>query len=324
MDPDRHHLPAVQAIRSASRDMVRELGFMNRHLAGTDLTASQVHALIELDRHPSLPAATLTALLRLDKSATSRLAADLERRGLVKAHTGGADRRVKPLALTASGRAKVREIHRTAGGQVAAAVQRLSAAQGGMVAEGLRLYAGALRATRAGESVPEARDDPRVSIASGYQPGAIGEVVALQGRYYARHAGFGAFFEQQVADEMAQFMRRFDPRADGFWLARRGGWSLGSVSIDASRRNSAGARLRWFIVDESLQGTGVGSRLIAAALAHCDKMGFRKIYLTTFAGLDAARHLYERHGFVLRSEAKGAQWGRQKLEQRFERVVKKG
>ena len=39
---------------------------------------------------------------------------------------------------------------------------------------------------------------------------------------------------------------------------------------------------------------------------------------TTFAGLDAARHLYERAGFVLCQESEGDHWGRTVMEQTFE------
>jgi DNA-binding MarR family transcriptional regulator/GNAT superfamily N-acetyltransferase len=305
----------ISSIRSASRDMVRELGFMNRHLAGTDLTASQVHALIEIEHAPGLRAVELKALLRLDKSAVSRLVSDLEGRGLVRAQSGRADRRAKSLSLSAQGRAMVGRIHGHAEAQVVEAVQRVPAAGGEVIAHGLRLYADALRGA---VSASGTTGESEVTLTAGCLPGAIGDVVALHGRYYAGH-GLGARFEALVAEELGEFMRRFDSKYDGFWLARRGGWTLGSVSVDASRRAREGARLRWFIVDPSAHGQGVGRRLVEAALGHCDKMGYRRIYLTTFAGLDAARHLYERHGFRLVSQARDSHWGRAKLEQRFER-----
>ena len=43
------------------------------------------------------------------------------------------------------------------------------------------------------------------------------------------------------------------------------------------------------------------------------------VWLTTFAGLDAARALYERHGFRLVSESDIDQWSGGVREQRFER-----
>jgi len=43
--------------------------------------------------------------------------------------------------------------------------------------------------------------------------------------------------------------------------------------------------------------------------------------LWTFQGLDAARRLYEAHGFVLVEQWSGDQWGQAMVEQRFERVI---
>jgi hypothetical protein len=42
------------------------------------------------------------------------------------------------------------------------------------------------------------------------------------------------------------------------------------------------------------------------------------VYLWTFEGLDAARHLYEKSGFRLALQKRGAQWGAEVNEQRFE------
>ena len=312
-------LGVVRHVRAVSRSLVRELGFMNRHIAGTDLTPSQVHALIELDLHPKMQAAALKDLLRLDKSATSRLVADLLERGYVRASTVKADGRARPLALTAGGRAVVKQIHRTANKQVITALEKLTTAQRGVVANGLQFYAGALNSSRSGAGPFQLSD---VSIASGYAPGVIGDVVAAHGRYYAKHTGFGAFFEEQVASELAEFFSRFDPECDGFLAARRADALLGSIAIDARKSNSDGARLRWFIVDDSCQGLGLGGRLLEAALAHCNERKYGRIYLTTFAGLDAARHLYEKHGFVLKKEVRDSHWGKEEIEQLFVRATR--
>jgi hypothetical protein len=44
------------------------------------------------------------------------------------------------------------------------------------------------------------------------------------------------------------------------------------------------------------------------------------VYLTTFAGLDPARHLYEKWGFNLIEEEENNSWGVSMKEQMFERV----
>jgi GNAT superfamily N-acetyltransferase len=141
---------------------------------------------------------------------------------------------------------------------------------------------------------------------TGYTPGALGRVVELHGTYYAEHWGLGLYFEAKVAAEMGAFMGRFDPAHDGAWFAEVGGQVAGGIVIDGGRADGEGSRLRWFIVDPAYQGRGLGGRLMDAAMTFCREKGFRRVYLTTFAGLDAARHLYEKHGFTLCGEEDAA------------------
>jgi GNAT superfamily N-acetyltransferase len=151
----------------------------------------------------------------------------------------------------------------------------------------------------------------------GYVPGSIGRIVEMHGTYYARNWRLGPVFEAQVARELGELMERFDAKRDGFWIARDGDEVAGCVAIDG-RGAPAAARLRFFIVDESRRGTGLGARLMRAALEFCRDAGFHSVFLTTFAGLDAARKLYERHGFVLAGQKPDRSWGAEVLAQRFE------
>ena len=165
-----------------------------------------------------------------------------------------------------------------------------------------------------------------VEIVEGYVPGAIGRVAELHGSYYHRNWGFGLEFEAKVARELADFLEGFDPARDGFWAAVESGRVQGSISIDARRAhgNSVGngkgdgAHLRWFIVAQSLAGSGVGTRLLRAAIDLCRLRAYARVYLWTFEGLSAARHLYESNGFRMVEQRRGAQWGTEVNEQRFQ------
>jgi len=151
----------------------------------------------------------------------------------------------------------------------------------------------------------------------GYFPGAIGRIVELHGRYYAREWRFGRYFEAKVANELGELLARFDPAHDGFWIAAEGEEIAGGIAIDGSAEPGA-ARLRFFIVDDVHRGAGLGERLMRAALDFCRRTGQLHVFLTTFAGLDAARKLYERHGFVLNEERPHRAWGVDMTEQRFD------
>jgi GNAT superfamily N-acetyltransferase len=157
-----------------------------------------------------------------------------------------------------------------------------------------------------------------LTFCNGYLPGCIGRVAELHARYYSRHAGFGAYFESKVAREFSEFCERYDDVRDGLWLVLGDDRVQGSIVIDGSRANDEGAHLRWFIVSDELQGAGLGNRLMTSALDFCRGRNYGRVYLWTFAGLDAARHLYEKHGFRLLRQQRGTQWGSAVSEQCFE------
>ena len=159
-----------------------------------------------------------------------------------------------------------------------------------------------------------------VRILSGYIPGAIGKVVELHGTYYAQQWGFGLFFEAKVATGLARFLSRFDERHDGFWVTVHDQRIVGSITIDGSEAAMKGAHLRWFILDSEYQGKGIGKQLIGEAMRFCKEKNFQRVYLSTFAGLDSARHLYEQWGFKLLEEKVGNTWGLRVREQVFEWV----
>lgn len=306
--------PAViEDIRTLSRALVRDWGFMGGAFAGTDLSPSAVHALIEIEKG-GLTARDLGGLLRLEKSSVSRMLRKLVASGDVSETADDADGRVKLLSLTAEGRARVAAIHAFARRQVAGALERLGAGEDRVVLDGLRLYGKAL-----GEAADKGGNAPIVEIVAGYHPGLIARVTDMHMRYYAREHGLGRRFEALVAGGLADFCQRLDNPLNAIWTARREGMVVGSVAVDGEDMGEDVAHLRWFIVADGLRGGGAGKRLLDAALAFVDGHGFSETHLTTFAGLDAARHLYESRGFVLAEEKAGAQWGRELLEQRFVR-----
>jgi len=159
-------------------------------------------------------------------------------------------------------------------------------------------------------------------IITGYVPGSIGRVAELHGSYYAFHWGFGSYFEGKVATAMSEFMNRYDEGRDGFWTVPVDGRVEGSIAIDGMHAEAEGAHLRWFIMSDVLRGRGVGNRLMDTAIGFCREKGYPKVYLWTFEGLDAARHLYEKFEFELVEQFTGDQWGTEVEEQRFELILR--
>lgn len=308
--------PLIQQIRTASRLMVRELGFMNTTLAATHYSPSAVHTLLEVSVRGTITAAQLVTLLGLEKSSVSRMVARLLAAGELEERPCAEDARSKSLALTAKGHDTVATINAYGTRRVVEALAHLDEAQQRTVASGLAAYAQALAQCR---DAALAETTPPISLVTGYQPGAIGRIAQMHGEYYARHHDFGAFFEGKVASGVAEFATRLSSPVNQIWLAMREGKIVGSVAIDGEDLGQQQAHLRWFILDDSCRGTGIGRRLLSEAMAFCDSGQFSDVQLWTFKGLDAARKLYESFGFTLTREWQGDQWGKMMTEQQFTR-----
>lgn len=140
----------IDAIRAASRKMVRELGFMRTTLAGTDYSPSAVHAIMEIGARQSMTAAELAEFLNLEKSSISRMVRKLIEAGELKETVSRGDARAKLLTLTPRGKRTLASINDYGRQQVTSALKQLSDDQQQAVAAGLTAYARALEAHRVG------------------------------------------------------------------------------------------------------------------------------------------------------------------------------
>jgi DNA-binding MarR family transcriptional regulator len=139
----------IDDIRTASRQMVRELGFMDATIAATDYPPSAVHAILEIGMHGPMTSAQLADVLCLEKSSVSRMVRKLIDGGELRENSDADDARVKPLSLTQKGRRTLAALHDFGRRQVSGALNQLTNAERRTVREGLRLYARALKADRA-------------------------------------------------------------------------------------------------------------------------------------------------------------------------------
>lgn len=290
---------------------------MSQTLAGTDLSASAVHAVVEIGAAGRLSAKALSEKLLLEKSTVSRLVNSLVEGGELYEVRSETDARCKHLHLTRQGEQTLAAITRFATRQVSAAIAPLGLPSQRQILSGLEIYAAALKVSRtSGTAVTQ---DNRMVINQGYTPGIIGRIVEMHVSYYSRLAGFGAGFESKVANDLAAFVTRLAKPENEIWYAEKDGRIVGSIAIDGEDLGDGRAHLRWFIVDDGMRGAGVGKALIRIAMTFCDDHSFDETHLWTFSGLDVARALYESNRFSLAEEYLGGQWSTEVLEQRYVR-----
>jgi len=311
MAPQAPHL--IEDIRAASRKLVREFGFLEKTIAGTDLSGSGVHAIIEIGLTPGLTAKELGARLKLEKSTISRLLKSLETRCEIVQTQSKTDGRAFQLHLTPKGKETWIAINRFGDNQARTALANITGVDTATIANALTSYAQAL-----GSDVSNAApDETQFPVVEGYQTGMIGDISALHARTHGPIVGMGPAFESVVSQAMAGFMPRIDRPMNNSWSVLENETVIGSITIDGEDLGKNIAHLRWFILSERLRGKGLGKVLLKKALAHCDRLRFAEIHLWTLKGLDAARALYEKNGFDLAEEYLGDQWGQEVMEQKF-------
>lgn len=149
--------------------------------------------------------------------------------------------------------------------------------------------------------------------------------------FYGPHTsfGFGVVFEGKLASGLAALLPRLDGIRNQVWCAVQAagdgsekvvgvvwinGEDLNAKSTDGEQEDGKGgdggkkAHLRFFIVDDSARGKGVGKKLLTEAVNFCDEKGFEECQLWTFKGLSAARKLYDGLGFEIVSEVIAQPW----------------
>lgn len=313
--------PLISEIRVASRDLVRQFGLMNHNVAGTDLSLSAVHAIIEIGRAKTLSSKELSEKLLLEKSTISRMVRVLVNRGEISEVRSESDLRMKHLHLTPQGKKTLRAIDAFAEAQVSGALSQLDDPSQQRVIKGLRDYSDALKNASSGEGSVGSLES--IKIETGYVPTIIGRIIEMLQSHMNKHYGFGSGFESRIAGDLADFVSRLNSPQNEIWRAESGDRIVGSISIDGEDLGDGLAHLRWFVVSEEIRGGGTGHALLSRAIDFCDRRGFNEIQLWTVKGLDAARKLYESHGFKLVEEYAGDQWGAEVTEHKYVRHLPK-
>jgi ribosomal protein S18 acetylase RimI-like enzyme len=160
-----------------------------------------------------------------------------------------------------------------------------------------------------------------MDITHEFFPGAIGQIIQMHGMHYAKNWGFTSYFEAKVADQIAKFTQDKQD-TDLVLIAQDDQGVAASLILDLHDPESGtrGAHLRWFICADRCRGTGMGRKLMSLAVDHAEAHCNGKMWLTTFAGLEPALHLYRSFGFVLHAESEGDVWGTVVNEQEYHRA----
>jgi DNA-binding MarR family transcriptional regulator/N-acetylglutamate synthase-like GNAT family acetyltransferase len=298
----------VAGVRRFNRFYTRRIGVLQEGLLSTPFSLTEARVLYELAHREEATAGALARDLDLDAGYLSRILKGFEERRLIRRAPSQSDARQSLLVLTALGRAAFAPLDRRSQEQVGAMLGALSEQQQQKLVADMEEIEVLL-----GEQ-PHAQAP---YILRPHRPGDLGWIVHRHGALYADEYGWDERFEALVAEIVAQFLNRFDPKRERCWIAEREREILGSVLM--VRESDEVAKLRLLLVEPRARGLGIGRRLVEECLRFAKQAGYKRMNLWTNDVLVAARRIYEAAGFHLTAEEAHHSFGKDLVSQTWER-----
>ena len=158
-----------------------------------------------------------------------------------------------------------------------------------------------------------------IKIRTELKPGDIGYVTYLHGMLYEKEHGFGISFESYVAFGLHEFYQQYDRNKDCVWVAEHDNKIVGFLLLMHRPLNAA--QLRYFILDPTYRGIGLGKKLMGHYMDFFLNSKYSSSFLWTTHELYAAAHLYKKAGFVLTEEIDSTAFGKPLREQRYDLIL---
>jgi DNA-binding MarR family transcriptional regulator len=297
----------VEAIRRFNRLFTRRIGVLREGLLHSSYSLTEARVLFELANREELSASELVRELGLDPGYMSRTLGGLERQGLVEKVRSETDGRRRILSLTAEGEEAFKVLDSRSREEVSEMLGGLSEEEQRRLLEAMRTIEGIFE---------KGLKFSEPFVLRPHEPGDMGWVVYRHGVLYAGEYGWDERFEALVARIVAGFIDGYDPKKERCWIAEMGGDRVGCVFV--VKASDTVAKLRLLLVEPEARGVGLGSRLVEECIRFARNRGYEKLTLWTNSVLDAARHIYEEHGFVLVEEEEHHSFGHDLVGQNWE------
>ena len=276
----------IAALRRFNRFYTRKLGVLSEHFLQSPFSLTEARVLYELAQDGRTTAKAIGRALGLDAGYLSRILDRFARARLISRAASRADARQTLLALTQKGRAAFRPLDRRSRAEAGAMLAALPAHGQRRLVQA----ASTIEALLGGE-----RGKPPSLALRQAKPGDYGWIVGRHGALYAEEYGWDESFEAMVAEIVAAFVRKRDPKRERCWITELDGERAGSVTL--VRDGDKAAKLRLLFVEPAARGHGVGKRLVDECIRFARAAGYRKITLWTQSILVAARAIYVGAGF---------------------------
>lgn len=293
----------VGEIRDFNRFYTNFIGLINQTILESPYSLAEARVMLEMDRAGQCTASDLIKLLRIDPGYLSRMISRFIKEQLVIKSRSTADGRAQVLALTDKGKKTFANLSDASNLQIAKILDGLTITE----QQNLKNYMDGIRDILS-------RETSSLVIIRTEQPGDLGYIAYRHGVLYHQEYNLDPVFESYVMESLLKYAR--SQQAGQIWVAEINGrvaGFIGMVGLDDEV-----AQLRWFLIEPEFRGVGLGRRLLKVAMDFCTENKYKKVFLWTFQGLNAACHLYSSFGFVPTQQVENDTWKQGLIEERWD------
>lgn len=278
----------IKSIRSASRQLVRELGMLDLEPENSQKTPAHWHALIEVAKEPGIAITELGRLLLMSVSSISRVVKSLVKDDFLDFQEGE-DKREKSLFLTDKGHEEVQKINAYSDEKILGASEFLTDDEIELIILGLTKYKKALEKSRLMRGSVKIATLPTSRTVRKQIVNMVSDIQKKE------------FLIPITKDINAGILKAeneyYYNNSYNFWYAHNEeGKILGSIGL--KRDNDQFGEVKKFFVIKEYRGKGVAEKLLNTLLKAASKHQFKEIVLGTTDKFCAAHKFYAKHGFI--------------------------
>ncbi|MGK9184381.1 helix-turn-helix domain-containing GNAT family N-acetyltransferase [Priestia filamentosa] len=295
---------SVSGFRQFNRFYTKILGLLNQEIYDSPFSLTETRVLFEINSKNKCTAKLLQEELALDRGYVSRILKRFDEQDMIYKEKSEEDGRTYFIHLTEKAKNIYYDLEDKANEQVRFFLRNLDRDKQQTLIKSMNTIEEIL-------SQQMNLKESEIYINEHYKPEDKKElIIEKQRAFYTDKYRFDKAF-------LDYLYKTFDAEVEKVWIAENGGEFAGSIGL--VKENEKTAMLRWFIVEDSTRGKGVGTRLIQALLDYCNEQQYERVILWTVSSLPAARRLYKKFGFEI-TETKEEQvlWGQKLIEERWD------
>ncbi len=278
----------IAAVRRFDRFFTRQIGVLREGLLHTPYTLTEARIIYELAQRNNLTASELGRELGLDAGYLSRILARLEQQGLLDKVRPESDGRQRLLSLTPIGASAFALLDKRSRDEVSEMLAELSEEDQQQLLKAMQTIE---RVLTKGLKYAEP------FVLRPHESGDMGWVTYRHGVLYRQEYGWNEQFEALVAQIVSDFIKNYNPERERCWIAEMNGEIVGSVFV--VQISETVAKLRLLLEEPKARGMGLGRRLVDECIRFSRQRGYKTLTLWTNSVLLAARHTYQKAGFIL-------------------------